>query len=178
MLAAVRHELGKRFDSRMFTYRQIRGMFIPLLLDQLFIFIISLLSSALVSSSGEGSMTAANNANVINSLAYAIFSAIALGAGIVIARSKGAGDDKGISRAIAQSCVICTLAGSALQLVEILLQRLKFRSLGQRNITHHLLKTGNDLLTCGSSYCGLLNFLFNRLGSNLLVQFFAHNLGF
>ncbi|MBR5258192.1 MAG: hypothetical protein IKV51_04530, partial [Clostridia bacterium] len=116
MLAAVRHELGKRFDSRMFTYRQIRGMFIPLLLDQLFIFIISLLSSALVSSSGEGSMTAANNANVINSLAYAIFSAIALGAGIVIARSKGAGDDKGISRAIAQSCMICTLAGCVLGL--------------------------------------------------------------
>ncbi|MCR4578573.1 MAG: MATE family efflux transporter [Clostridiales bacterium] len=116
MLAAVRHELEKRFDSRMFTYTQLRGMFIPLLLDQLFIFIIGLLSSALVSSSGEGSMTAANNANVINSLAYAIFSAIALGAGIVIARSKGAGDDRGISRAIAQSCIICTLAGCALGL--------------------------------------------------------------
>ena len=38
MLAAVRHELEKRFDSRMFTYTQLRGMFIPLLLDQLFIF--------------------------------------------------------------------------------------------------------------------------------------------
>ena len=34
-------------------------------LDQLFIFITGLLSSALVSSSAEGSMPAANNANVI-----------------------------------------------------------------------------------------------------------------
>lgn len=116
MLAAVTRTLEKRFDSRMFTYRQLRDMFIPLLLDQLFIFIISLLSSALVSSSGEGSMTAANNANVINALAYAIFSAIALGAGIVVARSKGAGDERGIRRAVAQACVICTIAGGALGL--------------------------------------------------------------
>ena len=87
-------------------------MFIPLLLDQLFIFGIGLLSNAMVSSSGAGAISAVNDASVIGALAYALYSAISVGAGIVIARAKGAGDQLQMRRAIGQSCVICTLGGS------------------------------------------------------------------
>ncbi|MBQ3761925.1 MAG: hypothetical protein II875_07945 [Clostridia bacterium] len=104
--------LKGRFDSDLFTYEQLRSMFIPLLLDQLFIFIIGLLSSAMVSSSGEGSMSAFNYGNAISSLAYAIYSAVSIGAGIVIARAKGSGDAVKMREAIGESCVICTLIGS------------------------------------------------------------------
>ncbi len=104
--------LRNRFDSELFTYEQLRAMFIPLLLDQLFIFGIGLLSNAMVSSSGAGAISAVNDATVIGALAYALYSAISVGAGIVIARAKGAKDQVHMRHAIGQSCVICTLGGS------------------------------------------------------------------
>jgi len=114
MLSKIRASLSQRFDSRLFTYVELRDMFFPLLLDQLFIFSIGMLSSAMVSSSGEGAMTAMNCAGVVGNLTYALFSAICVGGGIVIARAKGANNPERIRIAIAQSCVMCTLIGAFL----------------------------------------------------------------
>ena len=112
LIGRLRSNLKRRFDSPLFHYEQLRGMFIPLLLDQLFIYGIGLLSGAMVSSSGMGAISAVNDAFVVSNLAYVLFSAIATGAGIVIARAKGAGDALSMRRAIGQSCTLCTVFGS------------------------------------------------------------------
>ncbi len=117
LFTTVRSKLKSRFDSDLFTYEQLRDMFIPLLLDQVFIFGIGLLSSAMVSSSGNGAISAVNDAFVVSNLAYTLFSSIAMGAGIVIARAKGASDEERIRRTIGQSCVLCTLSGAAIGLL-------------------------------------------------------------
>ena len=103
--------LRGKFDSKQFTYDELKKMFIPLLLDQLFIFSIGMLSTAMVSSSGEGAMTAVNYGGTIGMFTYALHSALALGGGIVIARAKGAGNGLRIREATGQCCVMCTVFG-------------------------------------------------------------------
>ncbi|MBP1754765.1 MAG: multi antimicrobial extrusion protein MatE [Firmicutes bacterium] len=48
----------KQLDSPLFTYRQIFSMLFPLILDQFFINTISLLTTAMISSSSQESVTA------------------------------------------------------------------------------------------------------------------------
>ena len=104
--------LKKRFDSELFTYEQLRGMFIPLLLDQLFIFGIGLLSNAMVSASRQGAISALNYATAVSSLVYAIYSSVSIGTGIIIARAKGSSNALSIREAIGQGCTICTVFGT------------------------------------------------------------------
>ncbi|MBQ3668868.1 MAG: hypothetical protein II920_06560 [Clostridia bacterium] len=110
--ARLVRSLKGRLDSELFTYEQLRGMFIPLLLDQLFIFGIGILSSAMVSSSGAGAITAMTYAGSISNLAFAVYSALSVGTGIVIARAKGSTNALAIREAIGEGCVVCTLIGS------------------------------------------------------------------
>ncbi|MBQ3170069.1 MAG: hypothetical protein IJB99_09955, partial [Clostridia bacterium] len=64
MFSRIENHLKKRFDSEQFTYKQLRDMFFPLVMDQLFIFIIGMLSSAMVASSHEGAAAAVMLVNV------------------------------------------------------------------------------------------------------------------
>lgn len=104
--------LKRRFDSELFTYEQLRAMFIPLLLDQLFIFGIGLLSNAMVSASRQGAISALNYATAVGSLVYAVYSSVSIGTGIIIARAKGSSNALSIREAIGQGCTICTVFGS------------------------------------------------------------------
>ena len=104
--------MKRRFDSELFTYEQLRSMFIPLLLDQLFIFGVVLLSNAMVSASKKGAITAMNYGSAIGALVFAIYSAVSVGTGIIIARAKGSSDAKAIREAIGQGCVICAVSGA------------------------------------------------------------------
>ena len=114
MLKRIENTLKKRFDSEQFTYKQLRDMFFPLVMDQLFIFIIGMLSSAMVSSSHEGAAAAVMLVNVIGSLAYALFSAISMGGAIVVARAKGANDPERVRAAIGQSANLSLIVSTAL----------------------------------------------------------------
>ena len=114
MFKRMEAHLQKRFDSEQFTYKQLRDMFFPLVMDQLFIFIIGMLSSAMVSSSHEGAAASVMLVNVIGSLAYALFSAINMGGAIVVARAKGANNLERVRQAIGQSANLSLIVASAL----------------------------------------------------------------
>lgn len=108
MLRKIDAWLNDAFTSAQFTYPQLRGMFFTLLLDSFFIVFISVLSSAMVSSTGEAAIAAVSMVGVVNSLAVLVFNAFAVGGAIVIARSKGLGDAHGIRHAIGGTIALCS----------------------------------------------------------------------
>lgn len=118
MFKKARHWLEDAFTSEQFTYPQLRGMFFTLLLDSFFIVFISILSSAMVSSTGEAALAAVSMVGVINSLVVLVFNSFAVGGAIVIARAKGQGDAHEIRHAIGGTIALCTV--SALVLCSLL----------------------------------------------------------
>ncbi|MBP3645937.1 MAG: MATE family efflux transporter [Clostridia bacterium] len=103
--------LETSFTSAQFTYKEIRSMFFTLLLDQFFIMFIAMLSTAMVSSTGEAAIAAANMVNSINNIVVLLFSSIAIGGAVVIARAKGSGDDHSIRCALGETICLAGLVG-------------------------------------------------------------------
>lgn len=99
--------LEDAFTSQQFTYKQLRSMFFTLVLDAFFIMFINMLSVSMVSSTGEAAMAAVNMVGSVNSLVSLIFSALATGGSIVIARAKGRGDESGIRTVIGETICLC-----------------------------------------------------------------------
>ena len=118
MFSKAQAWLEDAFTTQQFTYKQLRSMYFTLLLDTFFIMFIGVLSSAMVSSTGEAAMAAVNMVGSVNSLVSLVFSALATGGSIVIARAKGRGDEDGIRMAIGESIFLC--GGVALVLSSML----------------------------------------------------------
>ena len=107
MIRRMNAWLEDAFTSEYFTYPQLRGMLFTLMVDQFFIIFINMLSTAMVSSTGEAAIAAANMVGSINSIVALVFNAFAIGGSIVIARAKGHGDDHGIRNAIGGTIALC-----------------------------------------------------------------------
>ena len=107
MFAKARARLESDFTSAQFQYGELRGMFLTLVLDQFFIVFINVLSSAMVSSTGKEAMAAVNMVGSVNAMVSLIFSALAVGGAIVIARAKGRGDLDGVRHAIGETVCLC-----------------------------------------------------------------------
>lgn len=95
--------LTKQLTTDQFTYNQIIGMLIPLVLDQLFIYAISLLTTSMISSSGQDSVTAVTLVTPINFMITMIQAAFCSGGAVVIAQYKGHGDTQKVQEAIGQT---------------------------------------------------------------------------
>ncbi len=108
------HFLERHLSSNLFTYRQIFSMLIPLILDQLFINSISLLTTAMISSSSQESVTAVSLVAPLSTMLYAVFSSISVGGTVVIAQYMGRGNQYKIREATGQillaSLVIAVLS--------------------------------------------------------------------
>ncbi len=99
--------MEKWFSTDQFTWPELRKMFLTLLLDQFFIYIINVLSTMLVSRVGEAAMAAVSLVSTVNGMVSLFFSALATGGGIVISRAKGRGDVAAIQRAIGEVTGVC-----------------------------------------------------------------------
>ncbi len=102
--------LNRQLTTRYFTYQQIFAMLLPLILDQFFISIISLLTSAMVSSSSQESVSAVSLVTPVYQMIYAIYSAISSAGTVIIAQYKGHGDEEKMKKAAGQiiSFTFCT----------------------------------------------------------------------
>lgn len=102
--------LSRQLTTRYFTYQQIFAMLLPLILDQFFISIISLLTSAMVSSSSQESVSAVSLVTPVYQMIYAIYSAISSAGTVIIAQYKGHGDEEKMKKAAGQivSFTFCT----------------------------------------------------------------------
>lgn len=117
---------GKRFDllgSEQFSQKQILGMLLPLILDQLFIYAIGLLTTAMISSSGEDSVAAVSLVNPIAHMSLSLFTAFAAGGGVIVAQYKGHGDEEKVKEAIGQTVFIVMSLGLVLSGILLLLAK-------------------------------------------------------
>lgn len=114
MVKKINAWLEDAFTSEHFTYQQMRGMFCTLMLDSFFIIFINMLSSAMVSSTGEAAIAAVNMVGVINGMVALVFNSFAVGGSIVIARAKGHGDGHGIRNAIGGTIALCVVTAVVL----------------------------------------------------------------
>lgn len=92
----------RQFGSKLFTYKKIFAMLIPLILDQFFINVIGLVTTAMISSSSQESVSAVSMINPLSMIIWAVFSAISVGGTVVVAQYKGSGNEAKIRDAAGQ----------------------------------------------------------------------------
>ena len=77
-------------------------MLVPLILDQFFVSVINLLTTAMISSSSQESVSAVSLVSPSYMMIYAIYSAISSGGTVIIAQYKGHGDASKMKKAAGQ----------------------------------------------------------------------------
>lgn len=94
--------LSRHFDSAQFSYQEIFGMFGPLLIDQFFIYLIGMLTTSMISSSSQESVSAVSLVSPLTYMIIALSNAVASGGTVVVAQYKGKGDQEKMRRAAGQ----------------------------------------------------------------------------
>ncbi len=101
---------GRILSSELFTYRQVFGMLIPLILDQISINLISVLATSMISASSQDSVSAVSLVNPAIMLLTALYGAIASGGAVIVAQYKGRGDEERVRLSAGQSLLAIFLA--------------------------------------------------------------------
>ena len=105
----ISRRLEQAFTSPLFSYKELRSMYLTLVLDQFFIAFINVLSTSMVSSTGEAAIAAVSMVGTINAMVSLLFTSLATGGSIVIARSKGSRQADDMRRAIGEATGLCCL---------------------------------------------------------------------
>ena len=84
--------LTRQLSRSQFTYQEIFSMYFPVLLDQFFIFIIGVCSTALISSSSQESVTAVSLIAPVQSTLLCLSNAFSTGGAVVVAQYRGKQD--------------------------------------------------------------------------------------
>lgn len=112
--------MSKQLTSKYFSYQEIFAMLVPLILDQFFISIIYLLTTAMISSSSQESVSAVSLVSPIYMMIYAVYSAISSAGTVIIAQYKGHGDAEKMKSAAGQIVMftfVTALVFSALTII-------------------------------------------------------------
>ena len=111
--------LSSQFSSTSFSYKEIFNMLFPLILDMFFINAINMLTTSMISTSGEESVAAVSMIMPISTLVLCLLNAIAAGGTVVVAQYKGRGDDQKINEASGHTLSITI--GLALSICSLLI---------------------------------------------------------
>lgn len=101
-------KLNEMFTTEQFSYVDLRKMFVPLLLDQLFIFLMGMLSTAMVSSSGEAAISAVSMVGSLGYIATSLFNALSTGGSILVSQARGSGDEERVRTTVGQTIFLTT----------------------------------------------------------------------
>ena len=85
--------LDKHLTTSQFTAKQIIDLYIPMVLDQFSIYVIGILSSAMVSASSQEAISATSLVSSLAFMVVALFSAMSTGGTVLVAQAKGRGDE-------------------------------------------------------------------------------------
>ncbi len=94
--------LDRQFGSPMFSWRQIFSMLTPLIMDSFFICLIGMLTTAMISSSSQESVSAVSLVSPLYMMIYAVYNAISAGGTVVVAQFKGKGEVERMKSAAGQ----------------------------------------------------------------------------
>ena len=93
----------KYLGSRTVPFRNVLGIFLPILIDLALVTIINVVNVAMISSSGTEAVAAVSMVDSLNMLLVNLFIAIATGGTVVVAQYKGKGDRENIGKSAAQA---------------------------------------------------------------------------
>ncbi|MCL2461198.1 MAG: MATE family efflux transporter [Defluviitaleaceae bacterium] len=123
---------------------------VPIIIEQVFITVMGLVNTAMISTLGDSALSAAGMIDNISNIVIAVFAALTTGGAIVVAQHVGAGDRHGASSAAAQSVVMSL--GISLCLFTVFLV---FR----RQVIYGLFgAAAPDVHTYGNQYFFIINF--------------------
>lgn len=112
--------LNKYLSGESIDYRQVISLLLPILIDQAFLVGLSLVNTAMISSSGVAAISAVSMVDSLNLFLVNVFVALATGGTVVVAQYKGSGNDKMLSKAAAASLTAVTLTAVTLSLIVLL----------------------------------------------------------
>lgn len=112
--------LDKYFSGSNIHYRQMIALFVPILIDQIFIMGLNLINTAMISSAGVAAVSAVNMIDSINIFLLSVFIAVATGGTVVVAQYKGREDERGVSEASAGAVSSVSLLAIAVALFGII----------------------------------------------------------
>ncbi|MGF7047676.1 putative MATE family efflux protein [Paenibacillus sp. DS2015] len=95
--------LSKYFTGDSIDYKQIIAIIIPIFVDQAFIILMSLLNTAMISSSGVAAVSAVSMVDSLNIFLINVFVAVATGGTVIVAQYKGSGNQEMVSKAASQA---------------------------------------------------------------------------
>lgn len=112
--------LERRLGSEIISFRRILALFLPILFDTVMVSVMSVLSSSMVSSSGEAAVAAVNMVESVNQFFTNFYIAIATGGTVVVAQYIGHRDHKAAGRAASQAILSAVSLAAVVALVLIL----------------------------------------------------------
>lgn len=112
--------LEKYLTGDSIDYSQIRALFIPLLIDQMFLLGLNLVNTVMISSAGVAAVSAVNTVDSLNIFFAGVLIAVATGGTVVVAQYKGSGNHLMVSKAASGSVAAVTLLSVAVSLLLIL----------------------------------------------------------
>jgi len=111
--------LEKYFSGESIKYTQIIALFVPILIDHVFLVGLNLLNIAMISSSGVAAISAVSMIDTLNILLISALVAVSTGGTVVVAQYKGSGNDLMVSKAAASSIALVPLLASSISLLLI-----------------------------------------------------------
>lgn len=118
---AITSALDRHLSGETMNYKQIIALFLPILVDQLFIVGLNLVNTAMISSSGVSAVSAVNMVDSLNLFLINVFVAVATGGTVVAAQYKGSGNGLMVSKAAASSVASVTLLAAAIGILIVAL---------------------------------------------------------
>lgn len=103
LLVPLQARIERLFTGKTMSAKQVFTMLGPIFLDSLFIVLISILNTAMISSSGVAAISAVSIVDSINVFIVSIFIAIATGGTVIVAQYTGKKDAKQANRAASQA---------------------------------------------------------------------------
>ncbi|MBR5520299.1 MAG: MATE family efflux transporter [Clostridia bacterium] len=113
-----RTELERR--EVMFTNKRIFQLLWPVLIEQALASTVGIADTIMVSNVGDTAVSAVGLIDTINNMFIQIFSAISVGATVIIAQLSGRGDQRGVKRTVSQTVALMTLVMTSIALCVLL----------------------------------------------------------
>jgi putative MATE family efflux protein len=147
--------LEKYFSGESIDYRQIISLFVPILVDQLFLVCLSLVNTAMISSSGVAAVSAVNMVDSINIFLISVLVAVATGGTVVVAQYKGSGNDGMVTKAAASTVSAVSMLALCISLIVVLLFKPILNVLFGSAAADVFHNAGIYLVGSGVSYVGI-----------------------
>jgi putative MATE family efflux protein len=102
--------MNKYFTGNSMDYKQIIAIILPIFVDNAFIVLMSILNTAMISSSGVAAISAVSMVDSLNIFIVNVFVALATGGTVIVAQYKGSGNQEMVSKAASQAVSVVTIA--------------------------------------------------------------------